>query len=413
MPRVLIVQSRVKRYRLPFFVGLYSALKQDGIDLTVAYSAPNGEHLVRADQADLPKEFGRKVKGHWFADRLLYQPLWREIMRADLLIVGPENKFLINPSLLLLSGLGLKRVAFWGLGPNMHPDRSEFSEWIKERVLTTVDWWFAYTESVADYLRKRGMPAERITTVHNATDTRELRRLMDEIDEKEIADAKIALTGNRDSRIGLYCGLIGKIKSLPLLLDSARRVRKSVRNFHLIIVGNGPDRAWLELAIANDPWIHYMGSQYGRQSALFYKMAEIFLLTGTAGLALVDSFAAGLPVIATSLPTHPPEISYLRNGENGRLTAHDPQVYAATVVELLTDHGMMAKLRRGATETGSAYTIEMMIENFRTGIKQCLAFGSPDTLRSVIRQKTTTDTVNQRAPEPKTGSTFDEHSIHL
>lgn len=399
MPRVLIVQSRVKRYRLPFFVGLYSALKQDGIDLTVAYSAPNGEHLARADQVDLPKEFGRKVKGYWFANRLLYQPLWREIMRSDLLIVGPENKFLINPSLMLLSGLGLKRVAFWGLGPNMHPDRLEISEWIKERVLTTVDWWFAYTETVADYLRKHGMPAQRITTVQNATDTRELRRLMDEIDEREIIDAKIGLTGSRDSRIGLYCGLIGKIKSLPLLLDSARRVKKIVRNFHLIIVGNGPDRAWLELAIANDAWIHYMGSQYGRQSALFYKMADMFLLTGTAGLALVDSFAAGLPVIGTSLPTHPPEISYLHDGENGLLTAHDPQAYAAATIELLTDHGLMAKLRRGATATGSAYTIEAMIENFRSGIKQCLALGGPDTLGSAVKQKATGGTMNQRAAD--------------
>ena len=70
-----------------------------------------------------------------------------------------------------------------------------------------------------------------------------------------------------------------------------------------------------------DAWIHYMGSKFGRESAMLYKIADVFLLAGTAGLAIVDSFAAGLPLIATHLPTHPPEISYLRDGENGKLTA--------------------------------------------------------------------------------------------
>jgi hypothetical protein len=76
-------------------------------------------------------------------------------------------------------------------------------------------------------------------------------------------------------------------------------------------MGNGPERAWLKQAIAGQPWIHYVGSKYGREGALFYKIANVFLLAGRAGLAVVDSFAAGLPLIATELPTHPPEVGYL------------------------------------------------------------------------------------------------------
>ena len=146
MAKVLIIQAGMKQYRVPFFIGLYEALRQDGIELRVAYSEPNSQHAVRQDGAELPSAFGLKVRGYWLGNRFLYQPLWREIAGADLVIVGPENKFLINPLLLLLRAVRAKTVAFWGLGPNMHPDRSEFSEWIKERLLTSVDWWFAYTE---------------------------------------------------------------------------------------------------------------------------------------------------------------------------------------------------------------------------------------------------------------------------
>lgn len=365
----------MKHYRLPFFTKLHEALRQDGIELTVAYSAQNRKQATRGDSAELPPEIGRKVPGYWFANRFLYQSLWKEVLRADLVIVGNENKYLINPFLLSLSAVRLKTVAFWGLGPNRHPDRTAFSEWMKEKMVRSVDWWFAYTETVADYLRRRGMPADRITNVQNATDTVDLRRQLNEIQPAEAAQVKVALTGSASSCIGIYCGFLGEIKAIPMLVETARLVRQRCPDFHLVIVGNGPDRKWLEQAIAADPWIHYMGSQFGRESAMLYRIADVFLLAGTAGLAIVDSFAAGLPLIATDLPTHPPEISYLRDGENGRLTAHTVVAFADAVINVLTTPGLMACLRRGAQRAGSQYTIEAMVENYRAGINQCFARG--------------------------------------
>ena len=374
MPRILIIQALMKQFRVPFFSRLHAALQRDGIDLVVAYSPPNHSHTLRGDAAELPAEFGRKVKARWLGERLVYQSLWREILRADLVITGPENKYINNLGLLLLTALGLKTVAFWGLGPNMHPDRrSALSEWVKGKSVTAVDWWFAYTESVTTKLRQHGMPANRITTVQNATDTVELRRLLDDISKGEVAQASQALTGNVASKIGLYCGRLGEAKALPFLLESARLVKHRCPEFHLVIMGSGPDRAWLKQAIASEPWIHYLGSKWGRESALLYKMAAVFLLAGSAGLAIVDSFAADLPLIVTDLPTHPPEISYLRDGENGRLTPHETQAFANAILEVLTTPVLMARLRRGAAGAGSKYTIEAMVENFRVGIQRCLA----------------------------------------
>jgi glycosyltransferase involved in cell wall biosynthesis len=372
MPRVLIIQAEMKHYRVPFFTKLHAALRQDGIELAVAYSAQNQKQATRKDGAELPPEFGRKVRGYWFAERFLYQSVWPEVLKADLVIVGNENKYLVNPFLLLLSALRLKTVAFWGLGPNMHPDRSAFSEWIKEKMVTTVDWWFAYTETIADYLRQHGMEADRITNVQNATDTVDLRRQLSGIQDHEAMQAKVELAGNAASKIGLYCGLLGEIKAIPMLIEAARLVRQRYPDFHLVIVGNGPDRAWVEQAIVGDPWIHYMGSKFGRDSAMLYKIADVFLLVGTAGLAIVDSFAAGLPLIATHLPTHPPEVSYLCDGENGKITPHTASAFADAVVEVLTKPALMDTLRHGAALAGSKYTIEAMVENYRAGVNQCL-----------------------------------------
>ncbi len=385
MHRVLIIQALMKRFRVPFFSQLHAALGRDGIDLRVAYSAPNRTHALRQDNVDLSTDIGYKVPARWLGQRLIYQPLRREIIRADLIIVGPENKYLNNLWLLPYSVLGLKTVAFWGLGPNMHPDhRSAISEWVKERQVTSVDWWFAYTESVAAKLRRHGVSADRITIVQNATDTTELRRLLADISEEETTQAKKDLTGNAGSKVGLYCGRLERAKALPFLLESARLVRQRCPEFHLVIVGNGPDRAWLEQAIASESWVHYMESKWGRESALFYKMSDLFLLPGSAGLAIVDSFAAGLPLIATDLPSHPPEISYLRDGEEGRITAHRPQDFASAVIEVLATPGLILKLRRGAANAGSKYTMEAMVENFSGGVKKCLANRRGTTSKSTI-----------------------------
>jgi glycosyltransferase involved in cell wall biosynthesis len=387
MARVLIIQAEMKRYRVPFFTGLYAALERKGIQLVVAYSNSDGRQISRKDSAELPSSFGLKVKGHWFFDRFIYQAVWKQILRADVVIVGSEIKYLINPILLVMSALRLKTVAYWGLGPNMHPGRSTLAEWVKERLATRVRWWFAYTASVAEYLQARGMPAERITTVQNATDTVELRRTMQEISEAEVRAAKETLTGSTSTKIGLYCGTMGKIKALPLLLDAARLVRRRCPEFHLILVGSGPDQSWIETSVAADPWIHYLGSKYGRESALCYKMADVFLLSGTAGLAVVDSFAAGLPLLATRLDTHPPEISYVVDGANGLIASHNAEDFADSIVSVLSNSDLMAKLRRGAEQSGSRYTMEAMVNNFTAGIELCLALGgelAPVTKRDLF-----------------------------
>lgn len=372
MTKVLIIQAEMKRYRIPFFLGLYRYLRESGIELTVVYSNSNPTHAMRQDSADLPGPVGKKVNGHWFFKRFVFQNVWKDVFQSELIIIGPEVKYLMNPLIMMMSALRLKRVAFWGLGPNRHPGRSPSAEWVKKHFFTCVDWWFAYTETTAEYLRKRGMPCERITNVQNATDTTELRKLIGNISETEAQAARSSLTGTRDAVIGLYCGMIGQIKSLPLLIESARIVKGSCPSFHLVMVGNGPDRKWLESAIKDDPWIHYVGPQYGPDGALYYKIADVFLLAGTAGLAVVDSFAAGLPLLATELATHPPEITYVVHGDNGLLAPHRADAFAANIVEVVTRSDLRDKLKAGARRAGGKYTIETMVSNFGRGVVCCL-----------------------------------------
>jgi L-malate glycosyltransferase len=372
MPRVLIIQAQMKHYRIPLFTRLFEILRRDGIELRVAYSPPHGLHDLVRDDGELSPEFGRKVKGHWLAGRVIYQALWREIAGADLVITGHENKYLMNSWLFLLSALRCKTVALWGLGPCMEEDQSGLSHWLRERALTATDWYFGYTTGIIPYLTQHGVPADRITAVQNAVDTSGLRKNLESISRDEVARAKSDL-GIFRGPVGVYCGILEPTKHIPFLVEASRLVRQRMPDFQLLVVGTGPEQAWVEEAAQANPWIHYLGQKFGREKALALRMADIFVLPGRVGLAVLDSFTAGLPLFTTDLTIHGPEASYLIDGRNGRKTAHDVRAYADAVIEVLSSVSALQQMRQNALDTASQYTIEAMAENFRQGIKQCLA----------------------------------------
>lgn len=368
--RVVFLAAHIKHYRRPFFDTLHARLKADGIELRVLYGNPNSAHAARRDNVLLPPAYGRQVSSYWIADRFVYQSAWQEIIAADLVITPNEHKLLLNPLLLALRAGGIKKVAFWGKG-NITPAKvTRPGEWLRYVTANAVDWWFPYTRTSADNLRRHGVSCG-ITAIENAIDTGELQREIAGISGDILRNARYSV-GVSSGPVGLYCGNLSANKHLDFLFAAGKLIRKAIPEFTLVIVGNGPLREHVEIVAARERFIRYLGPRVGREKALLLKMADVFLLPGAVGLAILDSFAAGLPLLTTELPTHGPEISYLSHGNNGLVTAHQPQAYADATVRLLEDPQSLARLRAGATESGFQHTIENMVQNFRRGILSCL-----------------------------------------
>jgi glycosyltransferase involved in cell wall biosynthesis len=372
--RVLIIQGQVKQYRVPFFDKLHVALEADGITLRVGYSDPPPRENSRRDNCDLSSEYGVKVKGYWgLGERVIWQPLSGEVAAADLVIVEQANKYVMNHLLLLCSILGVKKIAFWGLGENKQGGQLEISEWYRRRTLNWTDWWFAYTEGTAAYLAQRGVPREKITAVQNSVDTRKLRDQLAGISEMEICREKEKLGIEPGVPIGVFCGMLDPVKAVPFLIESAKLVKKEVPEFHLIIAGGGADASLAqEAASASGGWIHSVGPKFGAEKALILKMGDIFTLPGRVGLAILDAFAAGLPLLTTDLPIHGPEAEYMEDGVNGLKTAHAVEAYATAVIDVLSNPYRLKALREGAAKSAEKYSIEAMVRNFHSGIVQCL-----------------------------------------
>jgi len=417
MKKVLIIEAQIKQYRAPFYALLNESLRADGIQLTVAYSDPPHSDVERRDTSDLPLGYGLKVKGYWlWPNRLLYQPLLRAAWRSDLVIVDQGNRFLLNHLLLPLSRMGLHRVAFWGLGENLQAGQIGFSEWYRQKTLNWVSWWFAYTKGTAKYLIERGVPASKITAVQNSVDTRELRSHVKRFSEQERVALRVRLGIPASAPVGIFCGMLDRVKSVSFLVESSRIIKDRVPNFHLIIVGGGPESGSLEKLTENSPWIHSVGPRFGKEKAEFMAISQVFLLPGRVGLAILDAFACGLPLLTTALTIHGPEAEYLEENVNGLKTINEVGTYAASVCSLLSWHEDLARLQAGARTSAEKYSIENMTANFRTGIRSCL--GLPASTVTVLDQKlgksaSTTGAPSNRSGFRMTTSWDDGHPLDL
>jgi glycosyltransferase involved in cell wall biosynthesis len=367
--RVAIVQRSLRRYRAGFYDQLRTELARDGIVLQVFHSTPpthpDALELPWAQRLDARTvRFGRQ--------RLVWQPLTRELRAADLVVVEQASRLLLNYRLLLRQLLGGPAVAFWGHGGGAAP-RGTTGERVKRSVSRRVHWWFAYTSRSAEMVAALGFPPERVTVVDNAIDTPGLRREIEAVKpgDRESLRRKLGLDANP---VGLFLGSLKADKQVDILLQAAVRIRAEEPGFQLVVVGRGADEDVVREAADRLPWVSYPGPLYGQDRAAILALADLMLLPGAVGVAVLDSFAARAPLVTSSTAGHGPEIAYLRDRENGLIVegGNDPERYAAAVLEVLRDPGLLARLRAACGAETERYTVEGMANNFADGIRDAL-----------------------------------------
>ena len=373
-PRSLcIIQPVMKQYRVPFFAELEHLLAMHKVTLEVVYGTPWKGEDTRGDHADLPAPLGMRVKSVILFRKLLLIPVLRPWLKADLVVVEHANKNLLNYLLVVLRGLGLKRVAYWSHGCDRQADPASSGERFKRRSLHWADWWFAYTADSAEYLASQGFPRACITVVENALDTRALRVELADVGEAERAAVRVAFGWSADDPVAVYCGSLYANKRLDLLFAAADRVHDVIPAFRLIIIGGGPLAEEVEAFSRSRLWVRAVGPKFGREKSVLLSMASMWLNPGALGLGILDAFCAGLPMLTTRRSTHGPEIEYLRNEENGLLLDDTAEAFADGMLRLLREPELAVRLRSGAAASARRYSIETMADNFAEGVRACLS----------------------------------------
>lgn len=370
-PKVLVVQRRLTHYRVPLFNRMRETLAAAGVELAVAYGNPTREEFVKADSGQLPWGVHIPTR-YWLGGRLCWQNALPAARHADLVVVTQENRLLFNYLWALVRGD--RKWAFWGHGRNFQTDSSTgFRERFKRWLSTRVDWWFAYTARSQEVILESGYPGERITVLNNAIDTGRLAAELENIGADDLEQARQAF-GIGPGRVCLSLASLHADKRLDFLFEAAQRIRARVPDFRLVLVGDGPQREFVARTVAAYPdWMTWLGARTGREKALVLAMSELLLSPGSLGLAVLDSFVAGVPIVKTMGQRDGPESVYMQSGVNGLMTDGNMDAYVNGVVGLLSDPAAMDSLRRGCKASARHYSIENMAERFSQGILDCLA----------------------------------------
>jgi len=375
MKRVLILYRFLPQYRVDFYNFLREELLKNNIELTLIYGKIKDSDDKKNDEIDLPWAIYReykvfKILGH----KVLWQPCMDKVRKSDLIIVEQANKLLINYILIILRRIPRInfKLAYWGHGANLQDDPNSLKNRFKYLFIDKSDYWFAYTDSVKKFLIEKNVKKERIKVVNNAIDTKVLRQQYLNCSYSLVENMKKSL-GITGEKIAIYSGALYDIKRISFLIDAGERIYQEIKEFNLVILGAGPDEFLVNDRCKKYSWLHYVGPKFGIDRIVYFKMADIFLLPGAVGLAILDAFATETPLITTDNRFHGPEISYLKNNINGVITGNSLKCYSDKVIELLHDKTKLKNLKREGLNYSNKYSKEDMVENFVTGIDYCLA----------------------------------------
>lgn len=372
---VVIVQYRLLHYRLKLFEVLRAILRQRGVNLLLVCGQPSETERLRKDEGTL--EWADKVQNVYIriaGKDIVWQPMSTRAHHAALVVVMQENRLISNYALQLRRFFGGPLVSFWGHGRNY---QSRASTGLRERWkswwLRRVDWWFAYTPSPAAYVRQHGFDASRITVLDNAIDVSGFLADLNGVSAADIAVLQQQLGISAASQVAIYCGSIYAEKRISVLLEAADMLRQRLPDFHLLVVGDGPEAGVVRAAADSRPWLHVRGIRKGCEKALDYRLASVMLNPGAVGLHIVDSFAARTPLITQASALHGPEYDYLVNGVNGVSVDEDSaDNYANAVARLYTEPNLLTNMQARCAADAHRYTVERMAQNFAEGILACL-----------------------------------------
>jgi len=370
--RVVIVQRIVPHYRCAFFDGLAARLARERIDLIVVAGQPRpGEGF---DDCRDAVTCVRTAANRYLPGGLYLQAAGPHLRGADLVILEHASAPLLNHLLVARRALlgRSPRLAFWGHGADLNRPASGIaaSASLKRRTARLADHWFAYTALSRVLLLGMGVPDARITVVNNSQETTGAvpACAISAVERQALRAAH----GLSPGPCAVFCSRLYPGKRLDFLLDAMALARASVPDLQLLIIGDGEERPRLAARAASESWIVPVGARYGTEKQRLLAAADFMVMPAWVGLSVLDAFAAGLPVVTVAGNRHSPEIAYLEDGANARISGPSIADYASALAGLATRPEFRHRLAAGALASASVYSLDEMCERFATGVGRAL-----------------------------------------
>ncbi len=233
---------------------------------------------------------------------------------------------------------------------------NSINEWLQKNLLKRLnfksDLVIAVSTAVKDYLLKSGLaPKNRTIIIPNGI---------------ELRDNKRELRATESGK-GVMIGTIGNLnkqKGQKYLIEALPTILEKYPEAKLEIVGEGPEYDNLKFLIFNlklEGRVSLPGKQENTRKYL--EKWDTFVLPSiseTFGVAILESFAVGIPVVASEVGGIK---DIVQDGQNGLLAkTKNPADLAEKVIRVLGDQKLAAKLIKAGNKTAEEYGWERIVK---------------------------------------------------
>ena len=208
-----------------------------------------------------------------------------------------------------------------------------------------------------------GLPAERVEVIYNGVDLSKFN----DIASTARGEVRKELGLEATDFVMTLVARLDPIKDHSTALATLKRVRESVPTAKLLIVGDGPERANIEVAIANG---NFQGSAVmlgtRRDVPQLLAASNVFLLTSIGEgipLTIIEAMAAGVPIVSTNVGGIP---EMMTHGESGFLhDAGDTFGLADSITTLHRDGALADRVTMAARERAFAmFSRQQMLASY-------------------------------------------------
>jgi glycosyltransferase involved in cell wall biosynthesis len=231
--------------------------------------------------------------------------------------------------------------------------------WANAVLAHAADAVFAVSEDLQRHLAREGFSSRAVRVLHNG------------IEPGPRPDAHARLTARRrlavaeDRCVIMSVARVDPVKDLTTLIRAFARVHTARPHVSLVIVGEGPERAALEHAIAEEG-VSGAVTLTGHRSDVRELRAAADIFEGVS-LTVLEAMAAGLPVVATGVGATPEVVS----AETGVLVApRDPERLAGALIALVDAPDRRKKLgANGRARLEQDFSIERIVQEYASAYR--------------------------------------------